>query len=266
MQFLADALVFPLPLATKDWWDGVANAHWISPALEIATLISLAGYGAAALRRYALYRRWLDDNRTDGIDFDPSWIRNFLGALAVVTLVWLGFVAADWIDPSRNYFDQFLLYVIFSSLVLYLGIAGWRHAEATFPLAAADPSPEERGSRGRDWVEQGRLWLAQIDAEQHWRDPGLTLASLARALGTNTAYLSRALRAASGENFNAVINRRRVHEVQQLLAVPTETRNLTALAFEAGFNSKASFNRTFADFAGMAPSAWRLKSKKSAAV
>lgn len=264
VQFLADALVFPLPLAAKDWWDGVANAPLIAPALEVATLISLAGYGVAALRRYAGYRQWLDDNRTDGVDFDPSWISKFLGALAVVTVVWVGFVAAEWIDPSRDYFDQFLLYLTFSALVLYLGVAGWRHADTTFPLAETAPPPEERTKRSRDWAEQGHVWLARIDAEQYWRNPELTLGSLARAFGTNSAYLSRALGAASGENFNAVINRRRVSEVQRLLAHPTETRDLTSLAFEAGFNSKASFNRAFVEFAGVAPSVWRLKSKKSA--
>lgn len=262
VQFLADALVFPLPLAAKNWWDGVANAPLISPLLEVATLVSVCGYGAAALRRYAEYRRWLDDNRTDGIDFDPSWIRNFLAALAVVTLVWAGFFAAEWIDPRRDYFDQFLLYVAFSALVVYLGVAGWRHAETMFPPAVTAPLAEQRAIPSRDWAAQGRIWLERIDAEQHWRDPRVTLASLARTLGTNTAYLSRALGAASGENFNAVINRRRVAEVQRLLVQQGETRDLTALAFEAGFNSKASFNRAFADFAGVAPSIWRLESKK----
>lgn len=265
VEFLTDALVFPLPLATKDWWNDFANAPTIAPTLEVATLVSLSAYGAVALRRYAGYRRWLDNSRTDGIDFDPSWIRNFLVALALVAVIWFGFLIAEWIDPARDYFDEFPLYLSFSALVLYLGIAGWRHAEAEFPKFSpvAAPEAEQRPAKSRDWAEQGRAWLARIDVEQHWRDPALTLASLAKVLGTNTAYLSRALGAASGENFSAVINRRRVAEVQRLLDQAGEARDLTTLAFEAGFNSKASFNRAFADFAGMAPSAWRLKSKET---
>lgn len=267
-QFLADALVFPLPLATKDWWDDVANAPVISPLLEIAGIISLAIYGVVAFRKYRSYQHWLDENRTDGVDLDPSWIRNFLAALAIVALTWLGFMAANWLVPSRDYFDQFLLYLIFSGLVLYLGVVGWRHAETAFPSVTTASLPEEGpepGARGRDWTDQGRTWLARLDAEQQWRDPGLTLAILARRLGTNTAYLSRALNAATGDNFNAVINRRRVQEVQRLVARPGESRSLLELALEAGFNSKASFNRAFADFAGMSPSAWRLKTQKAPA-
>lgn len=271
VQFLADAVVFPLPLATKDWWDAVANESFISPILEIAGVLSLSIYGVAAFRQYRRYRHWLDENRADGVDLDPSWIRNFLTALAVVVLAWFGFMAANWLDPSRDYFDQFLLYLIFSGLVLYLGIVGWRHSETAFPPIATSNHPDEPAdldeptepdTRGRDWAAQGRAWLARLDAEQYWRDSGLTLATLARKLGTNTAYLSRALKAATGDNFNVVINRRRVQEVQRLLNRPGEGRSLLELAFESGFNSKASFNRAFANFAGMSPSAWRLKSQK----
>lgn len=265
IQFLADALVFPLPLETKNWWDGVANAPIISPVLEGATLLSVATYGAVAYQRYRGYRRWLDDNRTDGVDFDPSWVRNFLIVLAAVAVVWFGFLLANWMNPARNYFDQFWLYVTFSALVIYLGVAGWRHSETAFPKPSSPepplmptPSAENR----RNWVERGQLWLNQIDHSEFWRDPELTLSSLAQLLGTNTAYLSRGLNEAAGENFNAIINRHRVTAIQQWLASPTEARDMLALAFDAGFNSKASFNRAFVDFAGMSPTAWRLKSQK----
>ncbi len=267
-QFLADALVFPLPLATKDWWNGAAHEPFISPLFEIAALISLAIYGVGAFRKYRVYRRWLDDNRSDRAEFDPSWIRNFVLALAVVAIVWLGFLAADWLVPSRDYFDRFLLYVVFSLLVLYLGIVGWRHAETAFPpITTVTHAVElsEPDTRRRDWADQGRTWLTRTHAEEHWRDPCLTLSKLARSLGTNTAYLSRALNAATGENFNAVINRRRVEELQRLLTQPGDGRSMLELAFEAGFNSKASFNRAFIEYAGMSPSAWRLKSQKAPA-
>lgn len=265
IQFLADALVFPLPLATKNWWDGFANAPIIAPALEVASLASIVAYGFVALQRYREYRQWLDENRTDGIDFDPSWIRNFLIALAGVALIWLGFTTANWLNPARNYFDQFWLYVVFSALVIYLGVAGWRHSEAPFPKSSAPklpPEPPVTTDARRDWAEQGRRWLEEIDRAEFWRDPELTLASLARRLGTNTAYLSRGLNEGAGENFNAIINRRRVAALQQWLAAPNETRDMLTLAFDAGFRSKASFNRAFSDFAGMSPTAWRLKSQK----
>ena len=270
-QFLAYAAVFPLPLATKDWWNTVAHEPIIDPALDIAALVSIVAYSVAAYQRYRAYRAWLSQNRTDGVDFEPNWIRNFLGALGLIAIIWAGFLIAKWADPERDYFDQFPLYIGFSVLVLYLGIGGWRHSDAPFPRPDALPDPAELPIQtastpaGRDWTAQGSAWLTRIEAEQLWRDPALTLAGLARIIGTNTTYLSRGLSAASGENFNAIINRHRVAELQRMLAAPSEQRDLLTLAFEVGFNSKASFNRAFQDFAGMSPSAWRLKSQKSLA-
>lgn len=242
----------------------IAHEPIIDPAFDIAALASIATYSAAAYYRYSGYRAWLQENRTDGVDFEPSWIRNFIVALAVIGLVWSGFMIAKWANPARDYFDQFPLYVGFSLLVLYLGIGGWRHSETLFPAAVspAPVEPVESAALGRDWAAQGTEWVARIDAEQLWRDPALTLAGLARILGTNTTYLSRGLGSAAGENFNSIINRRRVAEMQRLLAMPAEQRDLLTLAFDAGFNSKASFNRAFLDFAGMSPSQWRLKLQK----
>lgn len=268
VQFVAYAAVFPFPLPTKNWWNTIAHAPIIDPALDVAAVISIGAYSVAAYHRYRGYRMWLGENRTDGVDFEPTWIRNFLAALALTTVVWAGFVIAKSIDPSRDYFDQFPLYVGFSVLVLYLGIGGWRQAETLFPqqTSVAQLQPAEPAAPDRDWAAQGNVWLARIDDEKLWRDPALTLAGLARILGTNTTYLSRGLGAAAGENFNAIINRRRVAELQRLLALRDEARDLLPLAFEVGFNSKASFNRAFRDLAGMSPSQWRLKSQKLAAI
>lgn len=238
------------------------------PSVRYRRADSIAAYSAVAYQRYDAYRVWLGETRTDGVDFEPSWIRNFLAALALIAVIWAGFVIAKWANPARDYFDQFPLYVGFSGLVLYLGIAGWRHSETPFPVPFA-PAPLEtieQTKLDRDWTAQGSTWLARIDAEQLWRDPALTLAGLARILGTNTTYLSRELGAAAGENFNAIINRHRVAEMQRLLAIHGEHRDLLTLALDVGFNSKASFNRAFLDFAGMSPTQWRLKSQKSAEI
>lgn len=264
LQFLSQALVFPLPLAIKDHWDTVAHARVIAPACELGSLASLAIYGWSAHGAYRAYRDWLEENRADAVDVEPRWIRNVLVALLVIAGVWAGFLIANALDPRRNYFDQFWLYVAFCSLVLYLGLEGWRHAEVRFPrfTPPAPAAPPEAPAPGppdppRDWPAMAGAWLAVIDRDALWRDPDVTLASLARKLGTNTAYLSRALNAGTGENLNAVINRRRVAALQQRLADPAETRDLLTLALEAGFGSKASLNRAFAEFTGKPPSAWR---------
>jgi hypothetical protein len=51
-QFLAQALVFPFPLETKNAWNGAVHEPFVVPLLNVATLVSLAGYGWASWRRY----------------------------------------------------------------------------------------------------------------------------------------------------------------------------------------------------------------------
>lgn len=266
-QFLAQALVFPLPLPIKNWWDGVAHAPIIAPALTIASLVSVAWYGRLAWRRYDAYLKHLDATRTDAARFDPTWIRNALSTLGVMALVWGGFFIADLVDPSRDYFDQFWMYVGLSVLAIYLGIEGWRNANLNYPAIDA-PQHQDIPSDGetataprRDWVAQAQAWAGEVEVRELWRDPEITLNSLARQLGTNTTYLSRALNDGLGVTFNAFINARRVEEVKRLLADPAVTAEILQIAIDSGFNSKASFNRAFAEFAGTPPSVYRRASR-----
>lgn len=268
VQFLSQALVFPWPLATKNWWDSFANASLISPALTIASLVSVALYGRLAWRRYQSYVRFLEANRTDGPVFDPTWVRNALFATVAMALIWAGFFLADLADPERNYFDRFWMYVGLCLLAIYLGIEGWRNASLAYPPLDRSP-PANEPSQGdaspqRDWRAQAEAWVLEVDARELWRDPEVTLSSLAKELGTNTTYLSRALNAGLGMTFNAFINTRRVEAVKRQLADSAVQDDILTIALAAGFNSKASFNRAFSEIVGGTPSAFRRAARLNA--
>jgi len=106
----------------------------------------------------------------------------------------------------------------------------------------------------RNWAILGDLVQRQVVAGQWWREPELELAELARRIGTNTNYVSRALNEGLGMSFSEFINRLRVEAAQQRLLGPGE---VLEIAFDVGFRSKASFNRAFRAFTGSSPSAWR---------
>jgi AraC-like DNA-binding protein len=268
VQFLSQALVFPWPVEVKNWWDSVAYADIIAPTILVASLVSIAVYGLATWRRYRAYCTFLDNTRSDGVRFDPSWIAHVLFALCAMAVVWAGFALADTLDASRNYFDRFWFYVGLSLLAIYLGVEGWRNAALDYPPLAergqpeTNPQPESEAANA--WAILGDKLAATVDQEDLWRDPDITVATLARAMATNTTYVSRALNEGLGVSFSAFINQRRVVALQALLRDPKEGRDLLTLALEVGFNSKASFNRAFAEFAGMSPSAFRRASHSKA--
>ena len=91
--------------------------------------------------------------------------------------------------------------------------------------------------------------------QKPYRNNELTLPMLAELLGISTNNLSQILNEGFGENFYKFINRYRIEESQRLLLDPSFMHfNILGIAFEAGFNSKATFNKTFKEIVGISPS------------
>ncbi|MCA6447833.1 MAG: AraC family transcriptional regulator, partial [Chitinophagaceae bacterium] len=60
-------------------------------------------------------------------------------------------------------------------------------------------------------------------------------------------------------NFNDFINRYRVEEVKKQLQNPKNASlTIMSLAYDAGFNSKATFNRAFKKHTGENPSKYQI--------
>lgn len=246
---------FALPLTQKlAWADG--PDEMISMLLATAAPASLTGYTLASATSLRRYRSRLNDVVTDEARFAMSWLTRTLVALALTLAVWAGFQLWELAIAELNYFQRLNLYLVVAALALYLAVEGWRHADLRQPqIAPADATPRAASLR-RDWRETAETWAARVDAEGWWREPELTVAELAARLGTNTHYLSRAINEGLGQNFATFINTRRATAVRDALA-SGDARPLLDLALEAGFNSKASFNRAYVAAFGESPSMLR---------
>jgi AraC-like DNA-binding protein len=280
LEFSYYCVLFVQPVSFKNYWDDAVQRSWASHLEQTLTLLSAAVYLILSVWRYRAYQQWLADNVSFREEYRILWVRNFLIAFLLILVVWLGFAGYDRAVRPLNYFEEFPLYVAFTLFVYYLGLEGWRHSSDTFPQEdsrsanhgdderavstafeippAESPSPEQLPSAtSPDWQDLGRRWLDQVKRRELWRNPDLTLATLARELGTNTNYLSRALNEGIGQNFNECINRLRVQAIQAILQQGGETRDLLSIALEAGFRSKASFNRAFKAYTAQTPTEYR---------
>ncbi len=265
LQFGYRAVMFVQPQAMKDAWNDRVHRDWIDPSETFLELLSFAIYLWLALRAYRAYQCWLDAHLSNREEFRIVWLRNVLVAFALVWPLWALYETLSY-TIDFNYFQRFPLYVCFTLLVFYLGMEGWRHAGTAYPqpsTTTAEPeatTPEtirRAEPTGRDWAAQGRQWLARTETAGWWRDPQLSLERLARHLGTNTAYLSRALNEGLDLSFNEAINRLRVAEVCRQLTHDAGGGDLLDIAFAAGFSSKTSFNRSFKNQIGQTPSQFR---------
>lgn len=100
--------------------------------------------------------------------------------------------------------------------------------------------------------------LEFMDKKKPYLNPELTQAELAESLQINTHHLSEVLALSFGQNFNNFINFYRINSAQELLKNLNYTNyKVEAIGYEAGFNSKASFNRVFKNITGTTPSQYR---------
>jgi AraC-like DNA-binding protein len=84
----------------------------------------------------------------------------------------------------------------------------------------------------------------------------ITLEKLAKNLKIQEKLLSQIINQATGLNFNDYINKYRVVYAQELMK-NDDYKKILEVAYEAGFNSKTTFNSAFKKFTGLTPSLYR---------
>jgi len=106
-----------------------------------------------------------------------------------------------------------------------------------------------------------------MEKDKLYQEPELTLQQLADKIQLSSYQVSQAINDGLKKNFYDIINGYRVEEAKRLL-LDSKNKNYTILSvgFEAGFNSKTTFNTVFKKFTGLTPTEYRDKQKLSVAV
>jgi len=119
-------------------------------------------------------------------------------------------------------------------------------------------------SQESELVELDKRLQELMNKEKPYLNPELTLSELANLLNTSRTQLSNVINQLHEINFYKFINQYRVEEVKKIMLAPeNENLKLISIAYDAGFNSKASFNRIFKQMTGMTPSEYFFKIKNS---
>lgn len=98
-----------------------------------------------------------------------------------------------------------------------------------------------------------------LEEEKIYLNPQLRLSDLANQLGTSRTYISTVINDCFDMNFNALLAHYRVMEAKQLLTCSKIRKNFTMeyVSEQSGFNSLASFNRSFKKVTGKTPTTYR---------
>jgi Response regulator containing CheY-like receiver domain and AraC-type DNA-binding domain len=107
--------------------------------------------------------------------------------------------------------------------------------------------------------------LRKTAAEKLYRDPGLTLSSLADHIGINPHDLSYIINSGLKKNFYQFINELRTEEAKILLLSEEAKRlDMYGIAISAGFNSRTTFYNSFKKTTGITPTEYiKVHGKRS---
>ena len=85
-----------------------------------------------------------------------------------------------------------------------------------------------------------------------------SLTTLCETVGSNTTYVSKAIRLAYGKPFSAIVNEIRVAEACRRFAAPdSEKYTVEAVGQELGFKSRSNFTAVFKKITGLSPSEFK---------
>ena len=101
--------------------------------------------------------------------------------------------------------------------------------------------------------------IQYMDANKPYLKSDLKISELADSLTVPAYQLSQLINDEFLVNFYDFINKYRVEEAKKLLIEDNRNYKILAIAYEVGFNSKATFNRVFKKFTDLTPSEFKEK-------
>jgi len=271
VKFIVD-FAFNRPFPVED----VAQYGTKGPLADLDKNIwsELIGYGSffyylfISIKVYRSYQVYIKQNfsSTEEIRFD--WMRNLFYAIATGVIVFFIFsLIQRFVEIRRSYVFEWYAYVALGIVIYYLSIAGYfarpghRQQLLFEPVKEEEPQQAEVAKEKSPELDTWKEKLAKIMEEKKpYLEPDLNLAQLSRLLNTNPSFLSKIINEGFCQNFNDYINDYRVKAViEKLKAGEQKTQTLLGIAYDCGFNSKATFNRAFKKLTGTSPKEWLEK-------
>lgn len=235
----------------------------IGYVLRIGLWASFIYYLSKCLVIYKRYRAWSihQFSNTELINF--NWFRNFIYAM----IFWLLFrevmnVLDAFLD--LDFYQDWWWNLALVAVVLYIGLAGYAQrqpARIQFEMDSTNARPEPTGRPDpapERTVDSEKTELASklsflMEKDRLFLQPELNLHELAQHLQSSTTQVSATINQVFKQNFNDYINTLRIEEFIRLYRQHGDKFTLLSLAFESGFNSKATFNRAFKKIKGRSP-------------
>ncbi len=194
------------------------------------------------------------------------YLTYLLLAICLCTLFWISsFLSTYFYGKVYRFLNYEAVWVSIPLFIYIIGYYSLRQPEIFRMPLRSSMVKEEKARLKPDKIQQlqKRLKYFMLE-EQIYKESDVSLKSLAEKLNTSSNNLSWLLNQVYQKSFYDYINEYRVKNV--LVSIDRglhEKQTLLALAYDAGFNSKSTFNKAFKMVTAYTPSAY-IKSQKVA--
>lgn len=219
----------------------------------------------------AKYRDRLKQSRSTIEKLSESWVNQTLFALLLgytgMSVVYLlshvsySVPINKWLAVTFALVTYLIVYKTLRQPVVFYGN---NYGETVGPSSVLLPTEKagskyQRSGLSHDVVAETYALVQQhMLSKKPFFEPELSLDSLAEQLSLSSHHLSQVINHGDSANFYDFINAYRIEEVKAQLSDPsTRSRSIISVAYDAGFNSKATFNRIFKSSTGLTPSQYR---------
>ncbi len=272
--FLTVSVFFRELTLLKDLRNFFTPDRFISLRIVYSTcfLLSVTVYSILAFIEIGRHQKKLKDmvSYTSGL-ITLNWLKvlsiSYYVSFLVLFILGGLEIIGDFI-PFDPYFVVFGFITIFSFAYSFYAI----QQPVIFGQEVRIIDEEEENGKGTEkYVKSGlkdkqaevylKKLISVMDTERPYLNRNLSIQDLSELTGIPRHHITQVLNENHGKNFFTFINEYRVKEVISRFGDPKNNNfTILAIAFDAGFNSKTTFNSIFKSQIGMTPSEYREQS------
>lgn len=190
-----------------------------------------------------------------------QWLLQFAVSFIVFQSLWLvyliPYVIPKYTDWMLDVFGWYPVYIPIAVLIYWLGLKGYIESLREKEIAVQS-SPRTSLPPAELMREAADRLVQLMENDLLYLRPDLTIGTLSAAAGYPSKLISATLNQHLNSNFNDFVNRYRMRAFIEKIRQPgMNALTIAGIAFECGFNSLATFQRTCREMTGQSPSAFR---------
>ncbi|MEQ9309260.1 MAG: AraC family transcriptional regulator [Balneolaceae bacterium] len=187
-----------------------------------------------------------------------QWVKNLNYGLAGI---WLVVITVNYTPLATQIRGDVFIYTAVVIFVFSVGYFGFKQTALFTDFQNTSPRQPGPGRYTRSGLSQTsstdilNALIDYLESEKPYLDGTLSLEAVSKALNVPRHHLSEVINRQMTLTFFDLVNRYRVKEFEKRVKAGDISRlTVLGLAYECGFNSKASFNRIFKKQTGQTPS------------